>query len=237
MAFIDLAPVRDPTLLATTIARALGLAPASAKAAEAHLAEALQDHELLLVADNLEHLLDETHVLARMLVGAPALRLLTTSRIPLRLYGEHTVRVPPLHLPDQGVTGTAAADSEAVQLFIARARAVRSDFAPDDDELAAVGDICTALDGLPLAIELAAARIGLGSSGDDRRGARPASWPRAPRRGRGPGGRGPGPCPGAAGALAVTSPSAVPPGITSTWGCGAARPHARPGRRSRPRAS
>ena len=159
LAFIDLAPVRDPALLATTIARALGLAPTSAAAAEAHLAEALQDRELLLVVDNLEHLLDETQLLARMLAVSPALRLLATSRIPLRLYGEHTVRVPPLHLPGQGGTGTA--DSEAVQLFIARARAVRSDFAPDADELAAVGEICAALDGLPLAIELAAARIGL----------------------------------------------------------------------------
>jgi len=115
--------------------------------------------------DNLEHLLDKTQLLARMLAVAPALRLLTTSRIPLRLYGEHTVRVPPLHLHGQGSTGTGAdagtADSEAVQLFIARARAVRSDFAPDADELAAVGEICAALDGLPLAIELAAARIGL----------------------------------------------------------------------------
>jgi predicted ATPase len=161
VAFIDLAPVRDPALLATTVARALGLTPSSAQAAEAHLAEALQDRELLLVADNLEHLLDETHLLARMLAIAPAVRLLATSRIPLRLYGEHTVRVPPLHLPDRGAIGAAAADSEAVQLFIARARAVRSDFAPDADELAAVGEICAALDGLPLAIELAAARIGL----------------------------------------------------------------------------
>ena len=160
VAFVDLAPVRDPALLATTAARALGLAPASAEAAEAHLAEALHDRELLLIADNLEHLLDETQLLARILAAAPAVRLLATSRIPLRLYGEHTVRVPPLHLPDRDVPGTAA-DSEAVQLFIARARAVRSDFAPDADELAAAGDICAALDGLPLAIELAAARIGL----------------------------------------------------------------------------
>jgi predicted ATPase len=163
--FIDLSPVRDPTLLATTVARAMGLTPASAEAAEAHLAEALQGRELLLVADNLEHLLDETQFLARILAAAPALHLLATSRIPLRLYGEHTVRVPPLHLPDHGpdhgVTGTATADSEAVQLFIARARAMRSDFAPGAGELAAVGEICVALDGLPLAIELAAARIRL----------------------------------------------------------------------------
>jgi predicted ATPase len=161
VAFIDLAPVRDPAVLATAVARALGLAPVSAEAAEDHLAEALQDRELLLVADNLEHLLDETQLLSRMLAAAPALRLLATSRVPLRLYGEHTVRVPPLHLPGPGGTGTDAADSEAVQLFIVRARAVRSGFAPDADELAVVGEICAALDGLPLAIELAAARVRL----------------------------------------------------------------------------
>ncbi len=165
VAFVDLAPVRNPALFATTVARSLGLAPTSAEAAEAYLAEALRDRELLLVVDNLEHLLDETALLARMLVAAPALRVMATSRIPLRLYGEHTVRVPPLHLPGEGGTGTTVADSEAVRLFIARARAVRPDFAPQVDDLAAVGEICTALDGLPLAIELAAARIRLYSPG------------------------------------------------------------------------
>ena len=158
VAFVDLSPVDDPALLATVVARALGLTPASAQAAEAYLAEALHDRELLLVVDNLEHLLDETPLLARMLSVAPGLRLLATTRIPLRLYGEQTIRVPPLHLPGPGETGT---DSEAVQLFIARARAVRPDFAPDADELAAIGEICAELDGLPLAIELAAARIRL----------------------------------------------------------------------------
>jgi predicted ATPase len=161
-AFVDLAPVHNPALFATTIARTLGLAPASADAAEAHLVEALRDCELLLVTDNLEHLLEETQLLSRMMAAAPKLRLLATSRIPLRLYGEQTVRVPPLPLPADG-TGTAARDSEAVQLFLARARAVRPDFDPQADELAAVGDICTTLDGLPLAIELAAARIRLHS--------------------------------------------------------------------------
>ena len=162
VAFVDLALVRDPALLATAVAQALGLAPRSAEAAEAHLAEALHDRELLLVADNLEQLLDETPLLARLLAAAPAVRVLATSRIPLRLYGEHTVRVPPLHLPGQD--GSTVEDSEAVQLFIARARAVRADFDPGADDLAAIGEICAALDGLPLAIELAAARIRLYSA-------------------------------------------------------------------------
>jgi non-specific serine/threonine protein kinase len=161
--FVDLAPVRNPALFATTIARTLGLAPASAEAAEAHLVEALHDRELLLVTDNLEHLLEETQLLARMMSATAGLRLLATSRIPLRLYGEQTVRVPPLPLPGEGSTRTAVCDSEAVQLFLARARAVRPDFDPQAGELAAVGEICRTVDGLPLAIELAAARIRLHS--------------------------------------------------------------------------
>ena len=135
VAFIDLAPVRDSSLMATTLARELGLASASAETAEADLKVALRDRELLLVVDNVEHLLDETEVLARMLAADPAIRLLVTSRIALRLYGERTLRVPPLHLPR--ANGTGAEDSEAVQLFIVRARAARPGFAPDGAELAA----------------------------------------------------------------------------------------------------
>jgi predicted ATPase/DNA-binding XRE family transcriptional regulator len=160
VAFVDLAPVRDPALLAVAVARSLGLVPTSAEAAEAHLADVLRDLDLLLVVDNLEQLLDETMLLSRLLAGAQALRVLATSRIGLRLYGEHIVRVPPLGLPDAGGAGTPA-DSEAVQLFITRARAVRPDFAPAAEELVAIAEICAALDGLPLAIELAAARIRL----------------------------------------------------------------------------
>ena len=160
VAFVDLAPVRDPALLATAVARAVGLVPLSAEAAEAHLADVLRDLKLLLVVDNLEQLLDETALLSRLLAGAEALRVLATSRTPLRLYGEQIVRVPPLGLPDASGAGTPA-DSEAVQLFMARARAVRPGFAPAAEELGAVAEICAALDGLPLAIELAAARIRL----------------------------------------------------------------------------
>lgn len=157
VAFADLTLLRDPALLATAVARAVGLAPKSAEAAEPYLAGALRDRELLLVADNLEQLLEEAPLLARVLAGAPGVRVLVTSRIPLRLSGEHVVRVPPLHLP--GRDGVGAADSEAVRLFLARARAVRPDLAPDEGDLAAIAGICVALDGLPLAIELAAARV------------------------------------------------------------------------------
>jgi predicted ATPase len=158
-AFVDLAPVNDPDLLATAIAGALGLAPPSAGAAEGRLTGALADRELLLILDNLEQLLEGVPLIARILTAAPALRILATSRIALRLYGEHTLRVPPLHLPGEDA-GPAGRDTEAVRLFIERARAVRPDFRPDDD-LADVAAICTVLDGLPLAIELAAARTRL----------------------------------------------------------------------------
>jgi len=169
VAFADLAPLRDPALLAPTLARALGLAEQPALAPEAQLTQALRDRALLLVADNLEHLLEETPLLGRLLAAAPRLRILATSRVPLRLYGEHEIRVPPLPLPTNGAaTGVDGAglpsdpaDSEAMQLFVARARAVAPGFAPQGAERAAVAAICAALDGLPLAIELAAARVKL----------------------------------------------------------------------------
>jgi predicted ATPase/Tfp pilus assembly protein PilF len=127
--------------------------------AEASLAEALRGREVLLVLDNFEQLLEAAGLLARLLAAAPGLRLLVTSRIALRLYGEHALRVPPLQLPADA-PGTVQ-DSEAVQLFLARAQAARPGFAPDAAETAAIGEICTALDGLPLAIELAAAKVRL----------------------------------------------------------------------------
>ena len=157
-AFVDLAPINDPSLLPMALARALRLAEQSATSTEEHLIEALHSAHLLLVVDNLEHLLEEAPLLARLLSAAPRLQILSTSRIPLRLYGEHEIRVPPLHLPE-GEAETAA--SEAVQLFVQRARAVDPAFAAQGETLIAVGAVCTALDGLPLAIELAAARIKL----------------------------------------------------------------------------
>jgi len=156
--FIDLAALRDPALLGTTLARALGLSPTSAQAAETCLAEALGNREILLVVDNLEHLLAEVPLLTRLLSATEAVRVLATSRVPLRLYGEHILRVPPLHLPGKG---QAVEDSEAARLFLARAREIRPDLALDSGDMVAVGEICTALDGLPLAIELAAAQVRL----------------------------------------------------------------------------
>ena len=160
VAFVDLAPVRDPVVLVTTVAQAVGLSPGSAESAEAELAGALRGRVVLLVLDNLEQLLEAAGLLARLLAAAPGLRLLVTSRIALRLYGEYTLRVPPLRLPADA-PGTPPQGSEAVQLFVARAQAAQPGFAPDAAETAAISAICTALDGLPLAIELAATKARL----------------------------------------------------------------------------
>jgi predicted ATPase len=157
VAFADLAPVGDPGLLAVSLARAVGLTPQSAATAEGQLAAALGPAQVLLVADNMEHLIEQAPLLGRLLAAVPGLHLLVTSRVGLGLYGEYQLRVPPLRLPEGG----PAADSEAVQLFVQRAGAVVPGFDPRGEALAAVAAICSALDGLPLAIELAAARVRL----------------------------------------------------------------------------
>jgi predicted ATPase len=158
VAYADLAPVSDPGLVAVTLLRALGMAPASAATAEDQLVAALRPRRVLLVIDNIEHLIEEGPLLARLLAAAPELHLLVTSRISLGLYGEYQVRVPPLGLSDPG---GHAPDSEAVQLFLQRAEAASPGFEASDDEVAAAAAVCAAVDGLPLAIELAAAWVRL----------------------------------------------------------------------------
>jgi len=162
VAFVDLAPLRDAALLPLRLTEALDLPAHRAASPEVQLSEALRARHLLLVVDNLEHLLEEAALLGRLRAAAPRLRILATSRVPLRLYGEQEIRVPPLPLPMDGAGEPSdPTRSEAVQLFVARARAVSPGFAPTGAALAAVAAICAALDGLPLAIELAAARIKL----------------------------------------------------------------------------
>ncbi|MDX6370765.1 MAG: hypothetical protein QOG93_2267 [Gaiellaceae bacterium] len=155
--FVDLAPVRDPELLEPTIAHALGV-PEGASPEEA-LTEHLSDKSMLLLLDNLEQLVPDTDVVARLLAAAPRLLVLATSRSPLRLAAEHEYPVPPLELPKQrGTTFEELATSDAIRLFVARARAVDPTFELNEENAGAVGRICERLDGLPLAIELAAAR-------------------------------------------------------------------------------
>jgi predicted ATPase/DNA-binding SARP family transcriptional activator len=146
-AFVELAPVRDPAFVAPTIADALGLATGEGSTSGA-VVEWLRDRSFLLVLDNLEQLPDSSFV-AELLAGAPRLRVVATSRASLRLSGEHEYPVAPLPVAD------------AVTLFEARARAADPAFVLDEQNAEAVAAICARVDGLPLAIELAAARAKL----------------------------------------------------------------------------
>jgi predicted ATPase/DNA-binding SARP family transcriptional activator len=156
--FVDLAAVHDPGLLGPTIAQALGLDEGPASVEET-LVERLGSSSMLLLLDNLEQLVPEVTLVAQILAAAPRLRVLTTSRTPLRLGGEQEYPVPPLALPDVGgASFEELVANDAVRLFAARARAVDPGFELDDRNAAAVAHVCERVDGLPLAIELAAAR-------------------------------------------------------------------------------
>jgi predicted ATPase/DNA-binding NarL/FixJ family response regulator len=159
--FVDLAPLTDPALVPTAIAQALGLSPAADRPVEEALIEHLLAWNLLLVLDNFEHVLDGAKIVPRLLTLCPEVVVLATSRQKLGVYGEHLYRVEPLAVPDPARPATVdeVAGSEAVHLFVARAKAAHGDFALTDANAADVAAICRRLDGLPLAIELAAARV------------------------------------------------------------------------------
>jgi predicted ATPase/class 3 adenylate cyclase len=161
--WVPLAAITEPELVAPTIAQSLSLHEASPRPVLERLAEFLADKRVLILLDNLEQLIDAGPVVSELLRTTSATHVLATSRIPLRISGEQEYPVPPLPVPD--AEGSAAAESvsqyEAVRLFIERAIAVKPDFALSDENAAAVAAICARLDGLPLAIELAAARVRL----------------------------------------------------------------------------
>ena len=161
--FVDLSPVTDTNLIAACVATALGLREKSGSSLEGSVLEYLTRRRLLLVLDNCEHVLDGcTSLTTRMLAGAPELYILATSQQPLDVPGELRWRVPSLGLPPsegQGADLNATLASEAVQLFVERARLTRTGFALDDRSGPAVDQICRRLDGIPLAIELAAAQM------------------------------------------------------------------------------
>ena len=167
VAWIDLAPLADAALVSTTVAHALGLAPpAGIRVADA-LERHLRSDPPLLVFDNCEHVLAETaDLIGRLLAACPALQVVATSRARLRLQAEQVLPVEPLALPasDRPFLPDLA-QNEAVQLFVERARAVRPAFQLDASNAMSVAAICRHLDGLPLAIELAAARTAMFSSG------------------------------------------------------------------------
>jgi predicted ATPase/class 3 adenylate cyclase len=185
--FVALAPIRDPGLVVTAIAQALDVKSVAGQPLAVRLAEHLRDKQALLLLDNFEQVGAAAPFVAELLARCPRLKLLITSRIVLHLYGEHEFVVPPLGLPPQEpprgyliknqepsswntVLGSRfsvlpspeeLAQYEAVRLFVERARAVRPDFALTAASAPAVAEICWRLDGLPLAIELAAARCKL----------------------------------------------------------------------------
>jgi predicted ATPase/DNA-binding SARP family transcriptional activator len=163
--FVGLADVAGPELVGPAILQALGLSESGGQSPAAALQDYLRSRHVLLILDNFEHVTAAAFLVADLLRAAPHLRVLATSRGVLRVYGEHEFPVPPLGLPDlgslRGRSGGLAAELarySAVALFVERSRAARADFALTEANAAAVAEICVRLDGLPLAIELAAAR-------------------------------------------------------------------------------
>jgi predicted ATPase/transcriptional regulator with XRE-family HTH domain len=160
--FVSLAAVSAPALVDTAIVVALGLRDRGARPALDQLREALRDRRMLLVLDNAEHIVAAAPHLVALLGGAPGLRLLVTSRAILHVLGEQVVVVPPLALPDLDAEDPdLMATAPAIQLFLDRARAIAPGRAWDMDAIVTVATICRQLGGLPLAIELAAARCRL----------------------------------------------------------------------------
>jgi predicted ATPase/DNA-binding CsgD family transcriptional regulator len=160
-AFVDLSPLRDVRLVVPAVAAALGLHDRGRQPLAEAVAQVLRERELLLVLDNFEHLLGAAAEVSALLAACSGLRVLVTSRGPLGLRWEHEVPVAPLALPTAADTLDleALAAVPAVALFVRLAEAVRPAFALTAENAAAVAEICRRLDGLPLAIELAAARL------------------------------------------------------------------------------
>ncbi len=160
---VELADTEDPSLVTRRVAAALGIREEPDRPLAETLTETLRPRQLLLILDTCEHVVDAIAALVQQLLGGcPGLRVITTSREPLRVRGETVWRVPPLALPvatDELGAGDLA-QHEAIQLFADRAAAVRPGFTLGADNSGAVARLCRTLDGMPLAIELAAARVG-----------------------------------------------------------------------------
>lgn len=163
VAFVDLAPVTDPALVTGAIAAALGIRDIGDGTLDEKLRTAVRDRRMLLLLDNVEQVVDAAPAIRSLLADAPRLAILATSRILLRLSGEHGVELGPLALPDlrHGASVASALGSPAVDLFVQRVRAAKPDFELTDENVGEVVRLCAALDGVPLAIELAAARARL----------------------------------------------------------------------------
>ncbi len=162
--FVSLAPLSDPELVLPTLTQALRLPEGQGQSPLEYLRARLQDKHLFLLLDNFEQITDAARLLVALLQSCPDLKIMVTSRALLRVRGEYEIRVSPLDLPEQGRhaedIGTLA-HSAAVTLFVQRAQAIAPDFVLTETNAHIIAQICSHLDGLPLAIELAAARIKL----------------------------------------------------------------------------
>ena len=159
--FVPLAPIADPNLVAATIAQVLGLRESEGGSIRQIVCQYLEDRRVLLLIDNFEHVIAAGSDIGELLAVCPQVKALVTSRAPLRIYGEHEIVVPPLTTPEPQaeLPIDRLREYEAVRLFVERAQSVRGEFGLTDGNVGAVVEICQHLDGLPLAIELAAARI------------------------------------------------------------------------------
>ena len=161
--FVELASITSPALVASGIAQALGVKEAGATTLMENLKAYLNQRKLLLVLDNFEQVADAAPVIAELLASSPRLKMLVTSRVLLHLSAEHEYRVPPLALPetDELPPLSDLMSYAAIALFVERARAAKQGFTLTEENARAVAEVCRRLDGLPLAIELAAARVKL----------------------------------------------------------------------------
>lgn len=157
--WIDLARLVDPTLLLQTVARALDVNEQPGHPLLQALLDSLCDDQTLLVLDNCEHVLEACAPLVEALIGCPTLTILATSREPLGVAGEMLYPVLPFALPAAGLPVEAIRQADSVRLFVERAQSVRPDFELTPDNAASVATISRVLDGIPLAIELASARV------------------------------------------------------------------------------
>jgi non-specific serine/threonine protein kinase len=156
--FVDLAPISEPGIVGSAIAQVLGVDESSGKPVVEAIARRLRDTRTLLVLDNFEQVLPAAALVHELLAAVPGLTVLVTSQASLHLRDEHEFPVPPLDLPG---ADRPLADAPAVRLFLQRAQAVKPSFALVDENAEAIAAICHRLDGLPLALELAAARVKL----------------------------------------------------------------------------
>ncbi len=161
--FVALVPISDPALVPSAIAQALQVKQGAGQSVAEALKQYLQEKQLLLVLDNFERLLEAGPPIALLLAACPRLKVLVTSRVVLRLQGEHSYEVPTLRLPTAGdrPSPEQLGRYEGIRLFMQRAQAANSQFTITTENAPAVVELCQRLDGLPLAIELAAARVSL----------------------------------------------------------------------------